>query len=177
MKCLLLLLPLLACTALDWQPVAIDQRVTVQLPAQPTEVDFAKLAPNMKPDYTRLWMLRAPEGIYQIMRSPQGMNIGPQDEASRDAFYRGMLSSLLRNDKGQLVAMTPFPAAGGTAIEYEYKGIHKGTGKRVLKFVRCLVLDSISYTLNFTPTDKLDSLGLAGAEQRKRFYNSLTIKP
>jgi hypothetical protein len=37
MKRLLLLLPLVSFTFLDWQPFAVDQRATVEFPAKPTE--------------------------------------------------------------------------------------------------------------------------------------------
>jgi hypothetical protein len=39
----LLLLPLLAFATDTWKPFVVDNRVTVQLPAQPTQIDLAKL--------------------------------------------------------------------------------------------------------------------------------------
>jgi hypothetical protein len=61
-------------------------------------------------------------------------------------------------------------------MEYKYKALHKGTGKRVIKYTRILLADSIAYTLNFVPIDRQDSLGIAGAEQCRRFFNSITVK-
>jgi hypothetical protein len=58
----LLLFPLVGFVFADWLPFAVDKHVTVQLPSQPTEVDFAKLAPGKNFQHTRLWALRAPEG-------------------------------------------------------------------------------------------------------------------
>jgi hypothetical protein len=173
----LLLLPLFAFTADTWQPFAIDSRVSLQLPTHPTELDFAKLAPTRKPDHTRIWLLRAPEGTYQVMRLPNNGTISGTDTAGRRAFYAGVLTSVMRNESGQLLLITPFPTVAGAGMEYKYKAMHKGTGKRVIKYTRILLADSIAYTLNFVPIDRQDSLGIAGAEQRHRFFNSITVKP
>jgi hypothetical protein len=171
----LLLLPLLAFTTDIWQPFAVDNRVTVQLPGQPTLVDVAKL--TGKPvGHLQFWVLRAPEGIYQIMRIPSGTSISRTDTVNRRSFYQGLLSSLLSDEQGQLLGSVPFTTTAGSGMEYKYRGLHQGTGKRVVKHVRSLVADSIGYTLMFTPTDPKDSLGLMSAEQRRRFYNSLTTK-
>jgi hypothetical protein len=172
----LLLLPLLAFTADTWQSFAIDNRVTVQLPSQPTQVDLAKLT-GKSVGHLRLWALRTPEGIYQIMRMPTGTFISRADTASRRSFYQGFLSSVLSDEQGQLLSRMPFATNAGAGMEYKYRGLHQGTGKRVVKHVRSLVTDSVGYTLIFTPTDPKDSLGLASAEQRRHFYNSLTVKP
>ena len=117
----LLLLPLLAFTAADtWQPFALDSRVAVELPTPPTELDFAKLAPTMKPDHTRVWIVRSPEGIYQLMRIPNHGLISRTDTAGRRAFYAGVLSSFMRNEQGQLLLRTPFPTPGGAGVEFKY---------------------------------------------------------
>jgi hypothetical protein len=96
----LLLLPLFAFTADTWQPFAVDSRVSLQLPTQPTELDFAKLAPTRKPDHTRIWLLRAPEGTYQVMRLPNSRTISGTDTADRRAFYARVLTSVMRNERG-----------------------------------------------------------------------------
>jgi hypothetical protein len=173
----LLLLPLLASTADTWQPFTVDKQVSVQLPAQPIEIALAKLAPGKNLQHTRMWTLRVAEGIYQVLRLPNTHSIPRTDTAGRRAFYAGLLTSVMRNESGQLLAVTSFPTTGGASMEYQYKGLHKGTGKRVIKYGRTLLVDSINYTLNFIPADSLDSLGLAGAEQRRRFFNSITVKP
>jgi hypothetical protein len=173
----LLLLPLFAFTADTWQPFAIDSRVSLQLPTHPTELDFAKLAPTRKPDHTRIWLLRAPEGTYQVIRLPNNSTISSTDTAGRRAFYTGVLTSVMRNESGQLLLITPFPTSAGAGMEYKYKAMHKGTGKHVIKYTRILLADSIAYTLNFVPIDRQDSLGIAGAAQRRRFFDSITVKP
>lgn len=173
----LLLLPVLAFVADTWQPFAIDQHVAVQLPAQPTEADLAKLAPGQNLHHMRMWMARAPEGVCQVMRIPGTATISQADTAGRRAFYAGTLTSLMRNEKGQLLSVTPFPTPAGAGIEFKYKGVHRGTGKRVIKYGRSLLIDSVTYALNFLPIDNQDSTGMAGNEQRRRFFNSITVSP
>jgi hypothetical protein len=120
-----------------------------------------------------MWVLRAPEGIYQVMRVPTGMMITQQDEAARNSFYQGMIDSEMRKDKGQLVALIAFPTSAGTGMGYQYKAKNRATGQRVFKSIRSLVVDSVAYSFNFTPA-KPDTTGLAGTEQRNRFFDSIT---
>ena len=112
-----------------------------------------------------------------MLRTHSKSILGKQDTARRMSFYAGGLSALLRSERGQLVAQTSFSTAGGAGVEYKYKAMDRATGKRIIKFMRCLVVDSIGYSLNFVAADKLDSLGIAGAEQRRRFFNSITVRP
>lgn len=178
MKQALLFLPLLVFTAADtWQPFAIDSHVTVQLPGQPTETDLAKLNTGKNLGHTQMWTLKAADGIYMVMRLPNKGSIGRADTAGRQAYYAGVLTSVMRNEKAQTLSLTDFPTSVGEGIEYKYKAIHRGTGKRVIKYVRYLVVDSIGYSLAFTPADKLDSTGTAGNVQRRRFFDSITVKP
>jgi hypothetical protein len=169
---ILLTFSLASFTAFDWQPFAVDQRVTVDLPAKPTE---AKAAPGKKVGRTRVWMLQAPEGVYQIMRMPTGL--AQADEAARNSFYEGLIAFTMRQEQGQLVLITAFPTDAGPSLEYKYRVVRKGTRRHLTKIVRTLVVDSVAYSLQFVPSDQQDSLGLAGATQRNRFYNSLAVKP
>jgi hypothetical protein len=172
MKRLLLLLPLLSFVSLDWKPFAVDQRATVTLPAKPTE---AKPVSGKKVGRNRAWMLQAPEGVYQIMRMPTGF--ARADAAARDSYYTRLIDFTMHNEQGQLDLITAFPTASGTSLEYKYRVLRPGTRQHVTRIVRTLVVDSVAYSLNFIPADKQDSLGVAGAEQRNRFYNSLIVQP
>ena len=149
----------------------------MQLPAAPTEADMSKFVPGSAAGRTRLWKLYAPEGLYQVIRLSSKDIIAKHDTAARSSYYAGVLSSVLRNEQGRLLARTPFPTAGGEGVEFKYNAMHRGTGKRVIKYLRYLVVDSVSYSLNFIPADRQDSLGLAGNEQRRRFFDSIAVKP
>jgi hypothetical protein len=172
MKRLLLLLPLLSFTSLDWQLFAVDQRATVNLPAKPTE---AKAVLGKKVGRNRAWMLQAPEGVYQIMRMSTGLVRA--DDAARNSYYERLIAFTMRQEQGQLELITAFPSASGPSLEYKYRVVRPGTHQHLTKIVRTLLVDSVAYSLNFIPADQQDSLGLAGAEQRNRFYNSLVVHP
>jgi hypothetical protein len=172
MKRLLLLLPLFSFISLNWQPFTVDQHATVDLPAKPTE---AKAIAGKKVGRNRAWMLQAPEGVYQIMRMPTGF--ARADEATRNSYYERLIAFTMRQEQGQLDLITAFPTASGPSLEYKYRVVRPGTHQHLTKVVRTLFVDSVAYSLNFIPTDQQDSLGLAGAEQRSRFYNSLVVKP
>jgi hypothetical protein len=172
MKRLLLLLPLLSFISLNWQPFTVDQHATVDLPAKPTE---AKAVPGKKVGRNRAWMLQAPEGVYQIMRMPTGF--ARADDAARNSYYKPLIDFTMGNEQGQLELITSLPTASGPSLEYKYRVVRPGTRRHVTKIVRTLMVDSVAYSLNFVPTDQQDSLGVAGAEQRNRFYNSLVVHP
>jgi hypothetical protein len=172
MKRLLFLLPLVSFTFLDWQPFAVDQRATVDFPAKPTE---AKAVAGKKVGRNRAWMLQAPEGGYQIMRMPTGY--ARADDAARNSYYERLIAFTMRQEQGHLELITAFSTASGPSLEYKYRVVRPGTHQHITKIVRTLFVDSVAYSLNFIPTDQQDSLGLAGAEQRSRFYNSLVVKP
>jgi hypothetical protein len=173
---LLALLPLLAFTLVDWQSFAIDKRLIVQLPTPPAEVNLTKVAPAQAAAHARMWALRAAEAVYLVVRLPTGL-IGKSDTTSRRSYYAGVLSAVLQDERGQLISQTSFPTAGGAGMEIKYKAMSQVTGKKAIKYMRFLLVDSIGYSLLFQPTDKQDSLGLASAEQRRRFFNSITVKP
>ena len=146
--------------------------MTVDLPAKPTE---AKAVPGKKVGRNRAWMLQAPEGVYQIMRMPT--SLARADEAARNSYYEKLIAHTMQKEQGQLVLITAFPSDAGPSLEYKYRVARPGTRKHVTKIVRALVVDSVAYLLHFIPADQRDSLGVAGTEQRNRFYNSLVVKP
>jgi hypothetical protein len=174
----LLLAPLISFAFTDWLPFAVDKHVTVQLPRQPTEIDLAKLMPATSMQHGRLWALRAPEGIYMVMRLPTGSGIiNKLDTASRRDYYAGIMNAVLHDEQGKAIARSYYATPAGAGLEFKYKGRHQVTGKQVVKYIRSLVVDSVGYSLNFIPTDQQDSLGIAGNEQRRHFFNSIAVKP
>jgi hypothetical protein len=99
------------------------------------------------------------------------------DDTARNSFYERQIAFTMRSEQGQLVTITAFPTDAGPSLEYKYKTTHRGSSKHQIKIMRSLLVDSVAYSLNFIPADQQDTLGLAGAEQRSRFYNSLIVKP
>jgi hypothetical protein len=176
----LLLLPLLTFAAANtWQPFAIDKQVAVRVPTQPTEANIAKLATAHHYSPTRVWTAKAPEGAYFIIRTAgkASESIGRQNSSQRQALYTSVIRAALQSDKGELLTRTSFLTDGGAGCEVKYKGTHPLTQQRVIKYLRYLVVDSVGYSFQFLPANAYDSLGIAGAEQRRRFFNSITVKP
>jgi hypothetical protein len=176
----LLLLPLAAFVPPNtWQPFAIDKQVAVLVPTRPSEADIDKLAKAHRYSPTRVWTTKAPEGTYFIIRTAgkTSESIGRQNSAQRQALYTSIIQAALQSDKGKLLTRISFPTAGGPGCEVKYRGTHPLTQRRVVKYLRYLVVDSIGYSFQFLPANPNDSLGLAGAEQRHRFFNSITVKP
>jgi hypothetical protein len=174
----LLLVPFVSAAFAEWVPFTVDKHVAVQLPSQPTEIDLAKLMPSAAMQHARLWALRAPEGVYMLMRLRTGSaSISQRDTAGRRDYYAGVIQAVLQDEHGQPLTRSYFATPAGAGAEFQYKGRHQVTGKQVIKYIRTLVIDSVGYSLNFIPTDQQDSLGLAGNAQRRRFFNSLLVKP
>jgi hypothetical protein len=172
---ILLSLPLAAFVLADWQSFAVDEHLTVQLPGPPTERDLAKLAPQLKG--VQVWSAQDGTGMYLITRFAQTMDKPLQDTTALRSYYAGVISGQLRREEGHLLSRTFFATAGGSGVEYKYRGRHQGTGKQVIKYGRSLLLGAVGYSFAFVPADRVDSLGLAGNEQRRRFFDSIMVKP
>jgi len=176
----LLLLPLFAFAPSDtWQSFTIDKQIAVQVPTRPSEANIDKLAAAHHYSPTRVWTTKAPEGVYFIIRTAgrASESIGRQNTTQRQALYTSVIQAALQSDKSELLTRTSFPTAGGAGCEIKYKGSHPVTQRRIIKYLRYLVVDSVGYSFQFLPANPYDSLGLAGAEQRRRFFNSITVKP
>lgn len=164
-----------------WQPFAVDGQLTVQLPAAAKELDAGLLQNTTQfPAHTRAWMARAPEGLYVVMRIPvsNAHRIAQQDTAQRRAFYQDVVrGALAEEEHAHLLKHSYFQTAGGSGVEIMYTAWDAVSGQRRVRYMRSLSLDSIGYNLIFRPTDKLDSTGTAGNAQRRRFFDSITVKP
>ena len=169
--------PLAAFAWFDWTPFAVDQRVHMQLPAAPAEVDLATVpgASAAERHNTRLWTARDAEGVYQVARFAH-MAVRP-DTAGRRAYYRDVVDGALQREHGELLARGSFPTAAGDGLEFKYRARRRGTGTRVVKYSRSLVIGTTGYAFTFLPFDTQDSLGLAGNAARRRFFESITAQP
>lgn len=177
----LLLLPLLACAATDvWKPFVIDRRLTVQLPTKATELNVLQLLPSSQiPAHMRTWVARASEGLCVVMRVPnaRAQRIRQSDAAQRQAFYADVVKGALAvENHAYLLKRTNFQTASGSGIEIKYTALDARTGRRRIRYMRSLVVDSIGYNLIFRPANLSDSLGLVDYTQRHRFFNSITVK-
>jgi hypothetical protein len=178
----LLLLPLFAATVADvWQSFAVDKILTVQMPAKAAELNMTELLrTGQAPARTRTWVAQASEGLCVVMRIPtaNAQRIKQSDAAHRQVFYKDVVRGALAvENHAFLLKRTSFQTAGGDGIEIKYTALNARTGRRRVRYMRSLVVDSIGYNFIFRPANLSDSLGLVDYTQRRRFFNSITVKP
>jgi hypothetical protein len=173
MKPVLLLLSLLSLAADTGHPLTVG-RVTVHFPASPAPIDPRTL--GGPPAKVRGWTARTPEGLFFLLRTRLPRPVGRQDTARRRAIYDSITTQALRLSKGHVVSHVRFLTAAGWGSETSYRYINPYSHRPTTFFMRNLVVDSANYFLQCVPNDIHDSLGLASAEQRRRYFNSLTVK-
>jgi hypothetical protein len=101
-----------------------------------------------------------------------------QDTAQLRTFYQDLVrGALTKEEHAHLLKHSYFHTAGGSGAEIMYTAWDAVARQRRVLYMRCLELDSITYNFIFRPTDKLDSTGTAGAADRRRFFDSITVKP
>jgi hypothetical protein len=163
-----------------WQSFAVDEQLTVQLAAA-KELDAGLLQNATRlSTHTRAWMARAPGGLCAVMRIPlsNSHRIERQDTAQLRTFYQDLVrGALTKEEHAHLLKHSYFHTAGGSGAEIMYTAWDAVARQRRVLYMRCLELDSITYNFIFRPTDKLDSTGTAGAADRRRFFDSITVKP
>ncbi|RZL16125.1 MAG: hypothetical protein EOO62_02170 [Hymenobacter sp.] len=165
-----------ACAAEAWQPLTVG-RVTILFPAAPTRINNRELAGL--PPTARGWMVRTPDGLFILLQTKLARPIGQQDTTKRRAIYDSISRQTLRISKGRVVQSTYFATAGGIGQELSYRYFNRyfGEPKPTTFFMRNVVVDSANYFLQYLPNDIGDSLGLAGAAPRRRFFHSITVQP
>ncbi|TGE04765.1 hypothetical protein [Hymenobacter fodinae] len=175
----LLSLPLTSFIAPDWAPFTVDEQLQVLLPHPAEEVDMKKLTGRSIPN-TRLLMTSDSVGVYQIMlvKMPPAQAANLARAESRESYYDGVVKGILdAQTDGVLLERATFPTSAGTGIEVKTRARHKGTGKLVVKYSRSLLANGVGYAFNFIPRDLADTAGISGNAQRRRFFDSIEIKP
>jgi len=175
---LLLLLPLAACSSSEWKAYPINEHLNVQLPTAPERVDLQKQEglPNIAPATLRqLQAFTSSDdyGVYSIV-------INPVDSTSlgllpRDSLYNDRIRQLLLTYQGNLRKRTSFSTPAGKGVEVLIAAVVPTVGKHVLTGVRLLLVGHQSFVFTVVPYAETD-ISLAAA-QRRRFFNSIRVKP
>lgn len=170
----------------EWVICQIDSQFSVQLPVQPTEMDMMKVftSQGITPSVEQaekmkaMRILTATDGLinYMITRSALGTETNLEEPGKRASFYEGAITGLLRTERGTLLQRTAFIVNGLDGVEISYKGVHKGSGKMVVKYNRMLAVDNAVYLLAVYPVDRNDSTGVNLKEQRTKFFTSIAYK-
>jgi hypothetical protein len=175
---LLLLIPLAACSSSEWKSYRINEHLNVQLPTIPEKVDLPKQGgvPNVGP--ATLHQMQAftssdDYGVYSIV-------INPADSATlgllpRDSIYNNRIRQMLLTYQGNLRKRTSFSTPTGNGVEVLLDAVVPNVGKHVLTGVRLLLAGHQSFAFTAVPYAETDT-SLATA-QRRRFFDSITVKP
>lgn len=179
MKATFLLASFLCLTAPSaWQTLTVDPHLAVQLPTPVTELNFGQLMPGQRfPAHLRAWTAEAPDGRCIILRTPNppGQHIAKQDTARRRVFYQQAMASALAEEAApHVLSCLAFATPAGSGVELKYVVWDTYVRTRRVRYLRCLVLDSVKYSLLFRPTTSADSVAASSPTQR-RFFASLKI--
>jgi hypothetical protein len=170
----------------DWITYQLDNHFSVLLPVQPTEMDMVKVFTNQgitlsaeqleKAKETRI--LTSTDGVanYMLNRTALGTETNIDAPGNRTSFYDRAINGILRNERGTLLQRSAFTVNGTEGVELSYRGVHKATGKMVIKHNRMLAIDKSMYLLAVYPVDRTDSTGVNLKEQRVKFFNSIAYK-
>jgi hypothetical protein len=173
---------LTACSAPDWVSYPIDQHVSVQLPSRPYPVNLESTGINKRLKYKSLDPYRAfavadngAKYRYTIAVNTNPLIAQVVTEAVRDSFYNQNISKTMHLfGNSRLLSKTTFHTPAGEGVEYAFSALASKTGKREVLYTRMLLVSHKNYVLGFA-IDQQDSV--ASDEQRRRFFNSITVKP
>ena len=169
----LVLLPLTGCRLPTWQLFALDERVVVELPGRPQAIATQQFAKLKHPECMKAWGLRTLGGTYQLMRTVNpAARLGAGATREREAYY-DRRERAFRKRNAQIFTSRSFTIGGVTGRELVYKS--HATPVPTLIYSRTLALDSVSYTVNFTPAYPGGVFAWPGIEQRRRFFDSVRI--
>lgn len=147
-----------------WVSFAIDERMSVQLPAQPQEKDMASSP-------VKMYTTQDSVGTYVVMRTVLGKSFkGSQRTEYYDSLFKGFAESA----KGEMIGPSVFTVAGFGGTDFSAKFNNPKTGQPMRVYVRCLLVDNVAYMLQFVPTD---ANGMRSQSQSKAFFSSMLLKP
>jgi hypothetical protein len=178
---LLALLPLATCSTPKWEAYPIDAYLTVQLPAKPRvlSIDSTGVDKVIK-DKKVLAPIRAygakdSYGVYSVVVNTAPPGVPIDIPASRDSLYaQGIRNTLRVNQGSRLLSKTMFNTPVGVGIAVKVAIISPNTGSPELVYNRTLLTKHRTYAFTFSPSDEDTT---AGAAQRRRFFDSITVKP
>jgi len=168
----LLALPLLAFTADNWQPFSVDKQVSVHLPAKPSEMTKEEVG-NI-PAGAHVFVAESDGNIYQLTGPvPVPAALKTQDASARSMFYDGEIKGMVQDQGSTLLSRKPFSTSAGEGVAVTYRLAATQDSKAMIVFSRTFVAKRSSYTLTFLQADGDTTSGVA----RRRFFNSITVKP
>jgi hypothetical protein len=175
------LLCLAACTSSAWITYPVDQYLTVQLPAKPKVTNLDSMGVNkllkQKTLPFQAFLTEDQNGIYAIVVDASSRVERIPANSNRDSLYaQGIKQILARANDNRLLSRTRFNTPAGEGIELVVRTSSPETHTPLLVYNRTLFAHHRVYTFTFTPYEALlDST--AHTAQRRRFFDSITVKP
>ncbi|WP_210521732.1 hypothetical protein [Hymenobacter terricola] len=171
----------------EWVRCEVDGQFSVQLPVAATEMDmlqvFASQGVTPSPEQAQVLksmkVFTATDGAanYMVTRMATGLAASLEEPGNRTRFYDGAVNGVLLKEHGTLLQRAAFTVNGTEGVEVRYRGVHKGTGKKVIKYNRWLAVGPVVYMLAVYPVDRNDSTGVGLQEPRTKFFNSMAYRP
>ena len=88
-------------------------------------------------------------------------------------FYDGEIKGMVQDQGSTLLSRKPFSTSAGEGVAVTYRLAATQDSKAMIVFSRTFVAKRSSYTLTFLQADGDTTSGVA----RRRFFNSITVKP
>jgi len=180
--CLIVNIPTLAQTPV-WKSYTIDQRLTVQFPVAPQELDVPqKVVANKSPNKYKSQILasrafRADDVVatYTLVSIPlTDTSYFSQLKPVREAYIKSRgISLMMAQMHAELLEQTVSIQPGLDSFTVKFR-VLTGDGSPSVKYVRVLTMKRRIYQLFFIPKDKT---GKIGTEQRVQFFNATIRAP
>jgi hypothetical protein len=177
----IILFSLTACASPAWITYPVDQYLTVQLPTKPKVTNLDSMGVNKllkkKTLPFQAFLTEGESGAYMIVVDASARVDSIPTDANRDSLYaQGIKQLLARANDNRLLSRTRFHTPAGDGVEFVMRVSSPTTHTPVLVFNRTLLAHHRAYTFTFTPYEALlDST--AHAAQRRRFFDSIIVKP
>jgi hypothetical protein len=169
----LTLIVLTSFSASKWIDFAVDEKMSVKLPSQPTVIARDTVEADGFEQHLKIYKADDESGFYRISRddlhhesdnylTPQGRKewytVGPVVEGIQQAKF---------------LSREVFDVKGVDGVERTYELPASGPYGHTLKYVRTLLVGKVGYEFWFIPKDGFSNPSL---DKKKQFFNSIKLK-
>lgn len=175
------LLLLTACSSPRWVTYPVDSYLTVQFPVKPKVTNLDSMGVNKLLERKTLpykaFLAQDDNGTYMVAVDASSRTGIIPVNINRDSLYTlGIKQVLARAKDNRLLSRTRFSTPAGEGVELVVRISSPITHTPLLVYNRILLAHHHLYNFNFTPGEALlDSA--AHTEQRRRFFDSIIVKP
>lgn len=167
----------------SWVPLKLDEQVTVQLPAQPQEMNAPDIMSALHPERgqdtqvkaTRVYKLEDASAVYVVIQIPLAAppTLPATFPLRKEYYLNRMIPLMLRQEYPNLLEQSVTEQAGVDMVTVKYKTLLPDSAWAI-KYLRVLTVDKTVYQLHFLP---LRQAGDFKEAERLRFFNSVEVRP